>query len=267
MHALVVGHGSEAERRASILTALGHRPARAEVLDSRRFPLPDIALVCGPIDTRVAHAIKLLDLGIPAVFVEQPMASDTARLDALEQACDDAITMTGCKLRFAYNFPRVRWALLEMDCSKPVPLRLAISQPRARDRLEQTIHEFDLAFSLNGQMQAIHTVSRRTALQIGIEHRNLAWSHIEFDWTGQTPRGRALLSAFDDGDALSVPHQPEWVTPSHDYIAQREEVAHFVACAQTGGQPCCTISSGRHVLEWALAAILKKDAPAALGKL
>jgi predicted dehydrogenase len=256
VRALVIGQGAAAERRSSILTALGIRPSRTVSDVTTAPPLPDAAFVCAPIEARASIAVKLLTLGVPGIFIEQPMASSMVGLDQLKHAAQDHIVMTGCNLRFAYDLPFFRWALIDIAASKPKPVRIPglRVQPSEGTTLDNAIHELDLAYAVNGPIQSVHTICERAGLKIGIEHANMAWSNIELDWSSPQVGNCAVLSAFDDGGALHVPHEPKRVTPVHHYVALRAETAYYLNCVLTTSPPCSNVEDGMHVLQWTLVA-------------
>jgi predicted dehydrogenase len=258
---MVIGQGAAAERRSSILTALGIRPSRTVSDPTMASPVPDAAFVCAPIETRASIAVKLLSLGVPGIFIEQPLAFSMDGLDRLQHAAADHIVMIGCNLRFAYDLPVFRWALLEIVASKPKPVRIPglRRQPSERTTLENAIHELDLAYAVNGAIRSVNTICERDGLKIGVEHASMAWSQIELDWSSRPVCNRAVLSAFDDGGALRVPHDPQRVTPAHHYVALRAETTHFLTCVLTASPPCATVDDGVHVLEWALIAASREQ--------
>jgi predicted dehydrogenase len=260
LRAVVLGEGPGAERRTSLLTGLGIRPSRYLRDFAVVSPLPDVAFVCTPVESRLDVAARLLSLGIPALFIEQPVALSVRELNRLNQAPAGQIVMIGCNLRFAYDLPFSRWALIDIIAAKTFSPRLfgLLSEPGDLARLEYLIHELDLAYAINGTISSLHTIQERTGIRIGVEHRNMGWAQIELDWSGRPIRSAVVLHAHDDGAALRVPHFPERVSPAHDYIAQRKETEHFLRCIRTSTQPCCRMEDAEHVLRWALLATSKR---------
>lgn len=259
MRALVIGNGPAAERRTAVLTEMGIQPTRSH-LEPPGVALPDAVFICAPIGSRASLAAKCIGLGVPAVFIEQPLGFKLTELDLLRHAAEHHTVMVGCNLRFAYKLPRLHWSLLEIVAAKSVPVGLHGFSivPNSTTKLENTVLELDLAYAVNGPIHSVQTICERARLDIAVEHTSLAWSHIEVDWSLRPLTSRTVVTAYDDGSAIRVPHHPASLAPADDRIAHREEIAHFLSSAVTGTRPCSTLEDGLHVLEWSLAAITAK---------
>ena len=269
MRILVIGCGSHGAARARLVSDLGHVPFLADLNNrlaerlheemtlagktcgwvqfDRRHSFGagafDAALICTPIDTRMALAHACLNGGVRAILIEQPIASVSQSAHALSVAAEQNIVMVGCGLRFACDLPSYLWAMLSIQnsgalCGHGSVLRTLNSQ-------------VDLAYAINGPIRGVRLADGPGTLIVVLEHRNFASTEITFDRSSRlSEQLHVAVSAYDDGRSIQVPHEPIIVGLSTAERARRREMFHFLTCAQTQTTPCNNVSDAIHVLSW-----------------
>ena len=290
MRFLVIGGQLIAQRRARLLTELGHNADCAElnVLHTRkwwrnwlatrpserlRFAWAgttdagsyDAAFVCTPSYTRVQVALECLHVGVKGVFIEAPLGKSLAGVDELQERASGRQVMIGCSLRFGFNLPRYQWSLLEFISSRPYATRRTGADLANGRALSAGIAypELDLAYAANGPVQRLDCITTVRQVRLRIEHENMAHTDIRVDACGKHGNKRlAVVSAWDDGAFVCVPHRPRLFKLVPDDRMLVDEMNHFTACLRNNETPCNTVTDAAYVLGLTLQTSVRANARA-----
>jgi predicted dehydrogenase len=158
----LVGLVTPDARQADKLRRTWHAPVFTTLDDLLERTRPDAVVICSPDELHAEHAIAALAAGAH-VLVEKPIArrlTDAQRiLDAAETAARTCITV--CNKRYSPPYAQAQWLIAEGRLGQ---VRLFSGKftlgYRYVDLLESgTIHLFDLARFLAGDVSAVHAVA------------------------------------------------------------------------------------------------------------
>jgi hypothetical protein len=210
-----------------------------------------VVLIGATVEDHVRVAVQCLDEGVDHLFIEAPVFFRNPDARALTADPGRQIVVSS-NLRFAFQLPDYRWALLDLIsrgalASDPGAERSAVAV------FGRVVDLVDVAYALNGAIRSSQVVGRRCAYQFDIQHDNMASTYIDFDWCGRSPPDlRAFISAFDDGVAVQALHQPLSLKPLSRKEAAGREIRHLLNVVMKGARPANTIKDATHVHRWAL---------------
>jgi myo-inositol 2-dehydrogenase / D-chiro-inositol 1-dehydrogenase len=279
---------------AAVADATGARQARTieEILDAA-----DVAavLIASPTDTHLDLLVRAVEAG-KAVLCEKPIDLDLAKVDASWSRIEarDPTIMVGFNRRFDASFKAVRERIRADEIGKleqviitsrdPGPPPVAYIQTSGGLFRDMTIHDFDLARYLMGDIQAVHAIGANLvdpaiaaagdidAAMITLVANSGALCQINnsrrsaygYDQRIEAFGEKGMLQAGNQrattvsfwGAAATEAKDPvlnffiERYTPA--YLA---EIDHFVDCVENGTAPLVGYRDGREALRLADAAL------------
>ena len=211
----------------------------------------EVVLVGATVEDHVRVAAQCLDEGVDHLFIEAPVFFRNPDARALAADPGRQIVVSS-NLRFAYQLPDYRWALLDLIsrgalAGDPGAERSAVAV------FGRVVDLFDVAYAVNGPIRSSQAVGRRCAYQFDIQHDNMASTYVDFNWCGRSaPDQRAFITAFDDGVAVQALHQPLLLKPLSRREAAAREIRHLLNVVLKGARPANTIKDAAYVHRWAL---------------
>jgi len=155
------------EAAAKLSQELGIPKATADYREVLSDPEVDAVLICTSTDTH-AEIMRAAAAAGKHIFCEKPLALDLAEIDSVLAAVKEAgvILQVGFHRRFDPNFRRLKELIVEGSIGRPWLLKITSYDPapppiayiRASGGifLDMTIHDFDMARFLLGEVEEVH---------------------------------------------------------------------------------------------------------------
>jgi myo-inositol 2-dehydrogenase / D-chiro-inositol 1-dehydrogenase len=279
---------------AATAAATGARQARAieEVLGAKDV---EAVLVASSTDTHLDLLVRAVEAG-KAVLCEKPLDLDLAKVDASWARIKnrDPIIMVGFNRRFDASFKAVRDRIQAGEIGKleqvivtsrdPGPPPIAYIETSGGLFRDMTIHDFDMARYLMGDMEAVHAIGANLvdpaigqagdidAAMITLVARSGALCQISNSRRSAYGYDQRIEAFGEDGMLQAGNQRPTTVsfwgaaaTEARDPVlhffierytpAYLAEIDHFVDCVEKGTAPLAGYRDGREALRLADAAL------------